>query len=68
MKPPRQSLRPGGCLGKEGGPSVSLRTPETSNSQGTEVSEYKVHVLGRSARGTDNRLGGVLKRVKIQGV
>lgn len=55
-------------MGKEGGPSVSLRTPETSNSQGTEVSEYKVHVLGRRARGTDNRLGGVLKRVKIQGV
>lgn len=53
-----------GCLGRECGPSVSLRTPETSNSQGIEVSEYKVHVLGRRARGTDNRLGGVLKRLK----
>lgn len=53
-----------GCLGRECGPSVSLRTPETSNSQGIEVSEYKVHVLGRRARGTENRLGGVLKRLK----
>ena len=66
--PPSQALRLGGCLGREGGPSVSLRTPETSHSQGAEVSEYKVHVLGRRARGTDDRLGGVLKRVKIQGV